>query len=224
MKISLKYNLLKNRDIYYPTRIPGNKKVRIQENGKKKKFVLNPGDHYVTNENAIISTLLGSCVSACLFDSVNRVMGMNHFLLSDQRHHKSGSLIVSDAGRYGIHAMELVINGMLKLGASRRYLRAKAFGGGNVLFNSNDNTSFFCAGEVNSRFIKEFLTNEQIPLVTSDLGGNNGRVIEFHGSDFSVYVRKIAQKATSDLQKRDKEYWKKTIDIQAVKETEIDLW
>jgi chemotaxis protein CheD len=159
-----------------------------------------------------------------LYDPVHRIMGMNHFLLSNRRYRKEGPLVTSEAGRYGIHAMELVINGMIKLGATRKYLKAKAFGGGNVLSNGDCTNNFFCVGEVNSRFIIEFLDNEKIPLVNSDLGGNNGRVIRFFGSDYSVYVRKIQKTESRTIVERDKRYWDKKVKEEEVTTTDIELW
>ena len=100
-----------------------------------KRFTIDPGEYHVASGNVVISTLLGSCVAACLWDPVKRLIGMNHFLLANQRYSKSLSVIQSEAGRYGIHAMELLINAMLKAGADRANLQAKAFGGGNVLQN-----------------------------------------------------------------------------------------
>lgn len=190
----------------------------------EEQVVLNPGDHFVTNKKIVLSTLLGSCVSACLYDPVHRIMGMNHFLLSSKRYKKDGPVVLSDAGRYGTHAMEIVINGMLKLGAARKYLKAKAFGGGNVLGDNNHSNNLFCVGEVNVRFIKEFLDNENIPLVTSDLGGNIGRVIRFDGSDYSVYVKKIKRTETMSVATRERDFRNRQIKEQGVKKPEIELW
>ncbi len=75
-----------------------------------------PGDCYVSTDEVVIGTILGSCVSACLYDPVNRIVGMNHFLLSG-RQNNADKIWLSEAGRYGIHSMEIIINGMLKLGA-----------------------------------------------------------------------------------------------------------
>ncbi len=198
--------------------------MRVQHIKNEKRYVLDPGDHYITDKPIIISTLLGSCVSACLYDPINKVMGMNHFLLSNKRYMKDGALCLTEAGRYGVHAMEIIINGMINQGAARKYIKAKAFGGGNVLQPTAKKTGFFCVGEVNTRFIKEFLENEKIQLVTSDLGGNHGRVIRFYGSDYSVYVKKIGIRETDKIRKRDNKYWKQTIQKQKEKETEIELW
>ncbi len=186
--------------------------------------VLNPGDHFVTDKRLVLSTLLGSCVSACLYDPVHSIMGMNHFLLSSKVYQKKESIITSDAGRYGLHAMEIVINGMLKLGAERKYIKAKAFGGGSVLRNGNNSSNYFDVGEVNILFIKRFLESENISLVASDLGGTAGRVIRFDGSDYTVYVRKIRQTDSAAFAVRDKEYLEKQVKDQREKSTDIELW
>ena len=86
--------------------------MNIHENDGLKKIVIHPGEYFATNERVIISTLLGSCVSACLFDPVNRVLGMNHFLLSGEIFKKNGGGFATVSGRYGVNAMELLINRM----------------------------------------------------------------------------------------------------------------
>lgn len=199
--------------------------MRINDKkGTLKQVVLEPGEHYITDKPIMISTLLGSCVAACLYDQVNRVIGMNHFLLSNKRYRREGPLIPTEAGRYGIHAMELVINGMLKLGAKRKYLKAKAFGGGNIFSLGDKLNKYFYVGEINTRFIREFLDNEKIPLITSDLGGETGRVIRFYGSDYAVYVRKIKNTQSQNFVERDRKHWEKRIKEREVKNTEIELW
>lgn len=155
--------------------------------------VLRPGDHVCTAEPMVLSTLLGSCVAVCLFDPERGVMGMNHFLLAT-RHGKGGRepLLSSTAGRYGIHAMELLINGMLALGARRAALRAKAFGGGNVLGWSSDKVGpRFRIGDMNVAFVREFFAREGIPVVAEDLGGHCARQVHFTAPDFSVHLRRV---------------------------------
>ncbi|MFI3155681.1 MAG: chemotaxis protein CheD [Methylococcaceae bacterium] len=155
------------------------------------RVIIDPGESYVTKKNEIISTLLGSCVAACLYDPVNRVIGMNHFLLAQQHSAHNAALLASEGGRYGIHAMELLINQMIKQGAQRIHLKAKAFGGGDVLKLSNESRGGQSIGAVNCEFIKTFLKTERIPLVASGLGGHIGRNIFFLANDFSVYVKTI---------------------------------
>lgn len=198
--------------------------MRIQPWQNNKRITLNPGEHCVTNENVVITTLLGSCVSACLYDPYNKIVGMNHFLLSSRRYARNMPLSTTDAGRYGIHSMELLINEMWKRGATRDNLRAKAFGGASLLQPADASSgSFFAVGEVNVRFILEFLQNENIPLVAYALGGAVGRVIHFNSADFSVHVRKIRVKS-ANIVKKEEQYWKKTIQKQEESKTQIDLW
>lgn len=198
--------------------------MRIQKSQFETRYILEPGEFYFTDKEVIISTLLGSCVSACLFDPIHRVIGMNHFLLSSKRFPSKESLIYTDAGRYGTHAMELVINGMLKLGANKKNIKAKAFGGGNVLTPSNSQDDFFQIGDLNIKFIKDFLEREKIPLISSDLGGNHGRVIHFHSNNYAVFVRKIGSKSSTEIVKRDKEYWIKFLKEHDKETPDIELW
>ncbi len=82
------------------------------------------GDYAVSSDpKAVMSTVLGSCVAMCLFDSVNKVGGMNHFLLA------TSSQAESDDLKYGVNAIELLINRLLQSGAERGNLQAKLFGG-----------------------------------------------------------------------------------------------
>lgn len=198
--------------------------MRIDDRGPRKRIILEPGEYHVTNKNVILSTLLGSCVSVCLYDPVRRVIGMNHFLLSNRRYAKHMPVCISEAGRYGIHSMELLINEMVMLGAKRANLKAKAFGGGNVLNYEATHDNFFCVGDVNSRFIREFLELEKIPLVTSDLGGERGRVIYFSSGDYSVYVRKIQQTSSTQVSQRERKYWRNSVERQEKESRSADIW
>jgi chemotaxis protein CheD len=186
-------------------------------------ITLYPGDYYATDKPAIISTVLGSCVSACIYDPKKKIIGMNHFMLSNRRYAQHMPVCLTEAGRYGIHAMELLINSMLNLGAERKNLLAKAFGGGALFKDVRDN--FFCVGEINCRFINEFLKNDGIPLVSSDLGGETGRVIRFVSDDYSVYSKKIQvqDKATS-LVAKERQYWSNSIKREEEKTPEVMLW
>jgi chemotaxis protein CheD len=124
------------------------------------------GDHCVSSDpDASMSTVLGSCVAACLYDPVRGVGGMNHFLLADG----DGA----EAMRYGAYAMEVLINDLLKLGASRERLQAKLFGGAKMMERLND------IGADNARFARRFLATEGIPIVGESLGGRRARRVEF---------------------------------------------
>ena len=125
--------------------------------------------HYEVSDagDLYFSTILGSCVAACLRDPVAGVGGMNHFLVPGEDRADTKSL------SYGIHSMELLINGLLKLGAQRHRLEAKLFGGGKVVKGVLD------IGEANAIFAREFLARENIPCVSESLGGNSARRLQF---------------------------------------------
>lgn len=118
-------------------------------------------------DDFVISTILGSCVSCCIWDPLARVGGMNHMLLTvSTRSHGVCNLA-------GINAMELLINDVLKIGGSRDRLRAKAFGGARMVEGLSD------VGRMNSEFTQEFLRKEGIPCVGQSLGGDTARHILF---------------------------------------------
>jgi chemotaxis protein CheD len=122
----------------------------------------------VSDPDVVMTTILGSCVAACLRDPLAGVGGMNHFLLPG-----SGGAGGGDATRYGVHLMELLINGLLKKGARRDRLEAKVFGGAKTI------ASFSNVGEQNAAFAMQFLKDEGIPVINSSTGGDHGRKIEF---------------------------------------------
>lgn len=190
------------------------------------RIVLHPGDCRVSAAPATLSTLLGSCVAVCLYDPVRRVMGMNHFLLASRNIAHGRPVMASEAGRYGIHAMELLINGVLAAGGERRNLRAKAFGGGNVLGRAcTDPADFMCIGTVNVRFVREFLERDRIPLVAADLGGSVGRQIHFTGSDYSVYVRAIeSQQTRKQVQEEERVYWRHSVEAHESERQQAEFW
>jgi chemotaxis protein CheD len=117
---------------------------------------LMPGEYFVHDaDDLLITTVLGSCVSACLIDRTAHLGGMNHFMLPD-----GGS-----AGRFGAYAMELLINEMMKRGARKERLQAKIFGGGHVMRSF----STINVGEQNVAFVEQFLASERIPIVSRDV-------------------------------------------------------
>ena len=147
---------------------------------------------------------------------------MNHFLISGNSVLPETPICLSDAGRYGIHAMELLINEMMNQGARREDLRAKVFGGSAL--SGTHVHSVYRVGENNSRFAIEFLTLENIPIEATDLGGTHGRVVHFCYGDYSVYVRKIRSDRHDNLARRDRQCWIDALRRQERGETSVELW
>ncbi len=170
-----------------------------------------PGERYATASAVDIKTLLGSCVAACLYDPGARVAGLNHFLLAAPRYSRYMPFATTEAGRYGIHAMELLINDMIKLGATRSGLRAKVFGAASVLGLAREG-SFLCVSEVNQRFIRDYLATERIPVISEDLGGSHGRVIHFHSDSYRVFRRFIMARHTEEIEVDERAYWKSAVE------------
>jgi len=155
-----------------------------------------PGEFYVTNRTEIISTVLGSCIAVCLYDEVNRVCGMNHFMLPEKpsnifinkEYQFTDTFFESNSLRYGSYAMELLVNSVIKAGGEKKFLKAKIFGGSNILFHNRESKTI---GEQNIEFILAYLKAENIKLISSDIGGIKGRKILFYTGKYSVFVKKI---------------------------------
>jgi chemotaxis protein CheD len=120
-----------------------------------------------SDANAVMMTILGSCVATCLWDEVAKVGGMNHFLLANEPDQ------CAEGYRHGLHAMELLINDLLKKGAQRHRLKAKIFGGAMM------QNRFGRIGKANAEFALHFLKSEDIPILAQSLGGTMARRIRF---------------------------------------------
>lgn len=129
--------------------------------------VVQGGQAVSADPTACMTTVLGSCVAACLWDAQQGLGGMNHFLLPEAPHGSAAD------ERYGVQAMEMLINGLLKRGASRDRLRAKVFGGARMTAGLMD------IGARNGAFVRQFLTTEGIRLESASLGGERARRIQF---------------------------------------------
>lgn len=121
-----------------------------------------------SSPNVTISTILGSCIAACIWDPVAQVGGMNHFLLPN-----GPQTSEEGASSFGANAMELLINTLTRSGAQRNRLRAKVFGGAEMYRGLTD------AGTRNVKFVLSYLEREGIPCDAQSLGGSQARRIEF---------------------------------------------
>jgi chemotaxis protein CheD len=157
-----------------------------------------PGEYYATARSMLIVTVLGSCVSACIRDRLSGIGGMNHFMLPSIN--DSGEPVNASA-RYGIYAMEILINQLLKMGARRQNLEAKVFGGGNVL-----GLSATSVGERNSQFVRDFLDIEQIPIVAEDLLDIFPRKVYFFPETGRVLIKKLKKLHNDTILRREQEY------------------
>lgn len=131
-----------------------------------------------------ITTTVGSCIAVCLWDPTARIGGMNHFMLP------TGQCDDVVCASYGIHAMELLINEVMRLGGDRRRIQAKVFGGGNVIQGLGQTLNI---GDRNADFAMQFLRTDGIPVVSQDTGEDHGRQIQFLTHSGQAFVRPVRQ-------------------------------
>jgi chemotaxis protein CheD len=151
---------------------------------------VNQGDCRLSGEGMqIFSTLLGSCVSACVRDRAAGVGGMNHFLLAAA---PGGG--VSASARYGAFAMEQLINGVLQRGTGLKgNLEIKIFGGGRITPGLED------VGSNNVAFVRQFLRDERYSVAGEDVGGNFARRVLFDPRSGKVFVKRLDSTANASI-------------------------
>jgi chemotaxis protein CheD len=138
-----------------------------------------PGEYFVHDEDMLLATTLGSCIAACLWDRNARIGGMNHFMLPEGD---------GESGRHGSFAMELLINELLKRGATRGTLEAKVFGGGQVIGGMTS----INVGERNTAFVLDYLRTERIPVVSKDVLEIYPRKVCFLPASGKAMVKRLA--------------------------------
>lgn len=162
----------------------------------KKIVTIYSGNYYVTNDpEVVIYTLLGSCVAVCLFDSQSGVGGMNHFMLPQPKN-KTARFKNFKSGLFGLDAMDLMIEQILKMGGTLSGLKAKVFGGARVV----ESLDFLDAAvpDANINFTLEYLNEKKIPIVSKDIGGCSGRKIFYYLKDHSVLVQRLGKELKTD--------------------------
>lgn len=149
-----------------------------------KEHYLYPGTIFADKDNYIITTVLGSCVSVCLWDRVQKIGCINHYMLPFQVPGEASA-------RYGDSATYQLLKVMTRWNCQKKDVVAKVFGGGNVLEIISAQIS---VGERNIQVAREILMHEKIDIVSSDVGGENGRKLKFDTSTGIVSIKKIAKR------------------------------
>ncbi len=152
-----------------------------------------PGEFFVYNQDIVIQTVLGSCVAACIADRGVGVGGMNHFMLPDGD---------DSSARYGVFAMEILINDILKAGGRRGSLEAKVFGGGAVIQGMTQ----LNVGKQNVVFVERFLDNERIPIISKDVLDVYPRKVCFLPKSGRALVKKLAPATISTVAREETTY------------------
>lgn len=158
-----------------------------------------PGEYHVTRDDMMITTVLGSCVAACLRDPDTGIGGMNHFLLPDTNGNPDSD---GDSARYGSYAMEVLINQLIKLKANRHRLEAKVFGGARVLAGLHQ----LDIGRRNADFVLDFLRAEKIPVMASDLEDTCPRKVAYFPRSGVVRMKRLVDAGSQKLARREQRY------------------
>jgi chemotaxis protein CheD len=151
-----------------------------------------PGEYFVTGDDMLIMTVLGSCIAACIWDPKVRVGGMNHFMLPE-----GGA---DTSGRYGSYAMELLINEMMKLGARRESMQAKVFGGGQVMHTFTTMN----VGERNTQFVLDYLQTERIAIISKDVLDIHPRKVCYFPATGKAMVKRLAHSHPETLETQER--------------------
>jgi chemotaxis protein CheD len=162
-----------------------------------------PGEYYVTRHAEAITTVLGSCVSACIRDSRLGIGGMNHFMLplDGSQGNSAWGAATSAATRYGNVAMERLINDILKLGARRENLEIKLVGGGRVLAEISTDI-----GARNIDFVRQYVAAEGFRVLGEDLGDVHPRRVVYFPQSGRMRVRKLTAGRAETLAARERQY------------------
>lgn len=158
-----------------------------------------PGEFYVSENEDMIVTTLGSCISACIRDKKQGIGGLNHFMLPNSD--KGDWAHMNASSRYGNFAMEYLINEILKQGALRQNLEAKIFGGSDFM---DGNT--LRIGDSNVDFARHYLKMEGIPIVNEDIGGSYSRKIYYHPKDGKVIMKRIQITPNDTIERKERAY------------------
>lgn len=170
-----------------------------------------PGDYAVSWTPAELNTLLGSCVAACLWDKKRQIGGMNHFMLPDTPKADLCNLSESTRSlRYGLYAMERLVNDLLMMGAKRANLVAKVFGGADITGAlTHDNV-----GHRNGEFVLRFLKTDGIDVVAADLGGDHSRRIKMMTDTGKVRVYRLPRADLAAIEQENS--YRKSLSVKPV--------
>lgn len=162
-----------------------------------------PGEFYVTVNDEAITTVLGSCISACIRDPVKKIGGMNHFMLPMNKDDFRGlkKLEPTGSNRYGNFAMESLINEILKAGGEKNRLEVKIVGGGKIIQNMTN------IGELNIKFVEEYLRNEGLKCVGHDVGDIYPRKVMYIPASGKVQVKRLRNMHNNTILEREDKYF-----------------
>jgi chemotaxis protein CheD len=203
--MSHRHHLNRNATVPKPNAVRGHENIQRTWDPQIQKWCAKilPGEYYVTTGDEGITTVLGSCISACIRDPALRLGGMNHFMLPEDTSNGKSSWLDEQAGlstRYGSFAMESLINDLMKLGAKRERMEVKLFGGGKILSSMTD------VGARNISFAHSWLKTEHLQVVGEDVGDTMPRRVIYLPSTGKVLVKHLRTLESRAIATREQQY------------------
>ncbi|HEU4655524.1 MAG TPA: hypothetical protein VFS47_16165 [Steroidobacteraceae bacterium] len=190
---------------HLPRALPGFESIRRYQHPSGQYIAkLLPGDYYVTCQDEVLDTVLGSCVSACIRNPRLGIGGMNHFMLPrpSGAGNDTWESLAGRATRYGSASMEQLINRILSAGGTRADLEVKIFGGGKVLSSLSD------VGMHNVTFVRDFLRQEGLRVASEDVGSTFPRHVQYFPMSGRVRVRHLTSRVVEDVANTEQNYLK----------------
>lgn len=170
--------------------------IKLRDKLGKRVNIIHPGEYFVTGDDELIATLLGSCVAVCLHDEVNHIGAMNHYMLPGRITKAAAG--DEDSTKYGINSINTIIRLMLEKGAVKSNITARIFGGGSIIKGLSANTNSLIPAD-NVRVARLMMEMEDIPIIGSDVGADYTRKIIFDVTTGKVYLRKMRGEEVKSL-------------------------
>lgn len=164
-------------------------------------FILYPGDYFATVDDCLLATVTGSCVVVCLYDGERKIGGVGHFILPGSM--GTEGIVADEVAKQGIACLEHLMGEIVKLGGTRKSLRATLYGAGS--FSGSGTQGVISNGNI--QFLHEYFQFEKIDISREDLGGNFRRKIFFcpqTGTSFRRFLKN--NHAHSEFMKLENEY------------------
>lgn len=202
------------QDRILPSVLPGFEKFQLFWEPRWNCYAakVKPGEFFVANSPMVLTTVLGSCIAACIYDPVKGYGGMNHFMLPASR--SQGDM--GRSLRYGLFAMEQLINELMKHGSQRENMQVKLTGGGDMM------RGFSSIGQQNIDFINQYAVDEGLNVLASDLGGDQARRVAFFPTEGRMLVNKMDHREDQRLIEEERSY---RIDVdQHLDDADVELF
>ncbi len=171
-----------NKENGFEVASPCHIKKHYDKKLKKTVVTISPGGLYITNKDEVISTVLGSCISVCVWDAAHGIGGMNHFMIPGSDY-EIGKSLPEDLFRFGSYSMDYMLKQFDSMGANKNLLELKVFGGGAIISSSCD------VGSANIQFIQEYIDSHQLSMANQDLGGELPRKVNYFVETGKAYVK-----------------------------------